>query len=795
MRIHRSFTSPTHLTACVAALFIGIGLSNSEAARPRNLGSGLDKVLDLYQKNPSAFVQKARASKWFTADDQGRVVVNVHLDGTLPLAKVRLAAEKLGASSVAELASYRNGVISLFVPISKVEALATAPGVSSVILSPRPYNNVGSTTAQGAVVHHTDQVNTPGVVTPAGIKGTGISIGILSDSYNKARGVSTAADGVASGDLPGPGNPNNTQPVVVLKEIPFPYSLTATDEGRGMAEIIHDLAPKAKLAFATAYPTEVAFANNIRSLRTSSNTRCDVIVDDVGYATEPMFSDGIIAQAVDDVATSTSLPGKKVAYFSSAGNAGANGYSATFKLVTWQKAKTLTNQNLKFKGISKTYWEGGFHDFDPSSNIDVSQTITPSGAETSTCFQWDDPFDVNNGITTDYNILVFDVAGNYLPDLSMVTDNFSTNQPVEWPLALQDGVTYQIVICRGKKGAQTASLLRYVERGASLSGEYLVTSAPTTFGHNSAANGNGVAAYVYDGNPSAPDFVPTIEGFTSNGPVVIAFNANGTRLPSPVTRSKPDFAAADGQDTSFFPKGDLSLTDYDASGFPNFFGTSAAAPTAAAIAALVLETAGGPSSLTPAQVSSLLKGSITGTRDIDPRYSIATVTSGATTVTITANGDDPFDANFFRVSFTAPVDQFLTGLELDVAPAGLEFDPDPDTGFPFTVGTQTGLTLIGATSQFTDTTTSGGFQTLTLGLTSGDYASGDSLGFGVDRDTANVGSSGNSADLLESATVQATVTNLGVLNATFVNTFGSGYNYADGLGFIDALKACQDTLP
>src|SRR5205085_780609 len=56
------------------------------------------------------------------------------------------------------------------------------------------------------------------------------------------------------------------------------------------------------------------------------NCAADVIVDDVAYFTEPFYSDGQIAQAIHDVVTSTTLAGKKVAYFSAAGNFQAHGF-------------------------------------------------------------------------------------------------------------------------------------------------------------------------------------------------------------------------------------------------------------------------------------------------------------------------------------------------------------------------------------------------------------------------------------------------------------------------------------
>ena len=117
--------------------------------------------------------------------------------------------------------------------------------------------------------------------------------------------------------FPGVGNPaGNTEPVVVLEDFP-----ARTDEGRAMLQIVHDLAPKAKLGFATANTGQLGFANNIRALAGDpaapnfrAGFKADVIVDDIIYLDEPFFQDGIVAQAVDEVVA------KGVSYFSSAGN-------------------------------------------------------------------------------------------------------------------------------------------------------------------------------------------------------------------------------------------------------------------------------------------------------------------------------------------------------------------------------------------------------------------------------------------------------------------------------------------
>ena len=78
-----------------------------------------------------------------------------------------------------------------------------------------------------------------------------------------------------------------------------------------MMQVVHDVAPGAKLAFYTAANTEADFATGIQALATAG---AQVIADDVSYFDEPFFQDGLVAQAVNTVNAAG------VSYFSAAGS-------------------------------------------------------------------------------------------------------------------------------------------------------------------------------------------------------------------------------------------------------------------------------------------------------------------------------------------------------------------------------------------------------------------------------------------------------------------------------------------
>src|SRR6185369_1220061 len=94
-----------------------------------------------------------------------------------------------------------------------------------------------------------------------------------------------------------------------------------TDEGRAMAQIVHDVAPGAAIMFETAFNGMASFANSIIDLASHG---AKVIVDDVTYFAETAYQDGPIAQAINQVVAGGAV------YFSAAANDGRNGFEAVY---------------------------------------------------------------------------------------------------------------------------------------------------------------------------------------------------------------------------------------------------------------------------------------------------------------------------------------------------------------------------------------------------------------------------------------------------------------------------------
>jgi uncharacterized repeat protein (TIGR01451 family) len=558
---------------------------------------------------------------------------------------------RVGAASEAILANEGGRVV----PASK-EKLAAALGkrLSDARTSAKPAAKVtaagGAAVNQGSVVSEGDKAHAADAARARfKVTGTGVTVGVLSD------GVDSLAASIATGDVP----PDTRA---------LPGEAGEGDEGTAMLEIVHDLAPNAHLLFATAFTSEESFADNIRALRAAG---ADIIVDDVIYFDESPFQDGPVAQSVIDVTNDGAL------YFSSAGNE--------------QNVDDGTAGNYEgdFNGSGSAGITGVAHDFDPGPGVQLVDPVSDDSAGVPTILQWNDPLGQSGN---DYDLYALNAAGKILAVSNDTQDGDDT--PFE-RIDLPDGTAslavvkfagaqdryFQLTPFRGRfedRPGLTAFVTPGVTRGHSaVPAAYSVAAAPAA-----AAFPREIAPGVT--NPAGPfpdayDRTQTSERFTSDGPRRVFYNPDGTPItPGNLTstggelRLKPDLTAADGVSTSV-------------PGFSPFYGTSAAAPHAAAIAALVLS---GNPGIAPAEVRSALTGTAIDIEargwDRDTGYGIvmpqrALARTGATPQPLAVAGDpvvtgstdgDTFVEPGESATFTLPVtnqgDGVATGVSVQV---------------------------------------------------------------------------------------------------------------------------------
>jgi subtilisin-like proprotein convertase family protein len=369
-----------------------------------------------------------------------------------------------------------------------------------------------------------------------GVNGAGVKIGVLSDS------VDFLAQSIASGDLP---------PDVTV--LPGQSGVPGTGEGTALLEIIHDLAPGAKLFFATAFNGINSFADNIRALRAAG---CDIIVDDILYSNESPFHDDIVSTAVEEVIADGAL------YFSAAGNDG------------------------NFNDGTSSVWEGDFknsrttlpslpggtlHDF---GNGVIANRVE-SDSEFIIGLWWSDPLGASDN---DYDFFIMNNTLTTVLDASINVQD-GDDDPYEFVLP-GASAGERILIFKADEARRRALHLN------NFGGQLGIATPGSTHGHSSVTGAFAVAAVdvalagtgTFAGGPTNPVELFSSDGYrrvfyksdgTPFSPGNLLFGDNGGEL-----RKKPDLTAADGVATSV-------------PGFTPFFGTSAAAPHAAAIAALL----------------------------------------------------------------------------------------------------------------------------------------------------------------------------------------------------------------
>jgi hypothetical protein len=514
------------------------------------------------------------------------------------------------AGGEVEDASLRYQTVTVAAPPARLEDLAAVPGVASVAPVREPFisgatASVGPAGCEGGAVisEGLTQLRVDRARGEFGLRGSGLTVGVLSDTYDRSGAAATNAhQDTVSGDLPGPaGSCSDQQEAVrVLQEGP---SEEASDEGRAMLQIVHDLAPHAALAFATAFISEQGFAQNIERLAQPvglGGAGADVNVDDVSYFEEPFFQDGPVATAVRKVTADG------VAYLSAAGNDNLIDLEG-HDIGSWE-APAYRDAGI----CPAVVGVGAVHcmDFDPAAGVDSTfGIVVEPGEQLIVDLQWAEPWE---GVEADLDAYLLNAAGNAVLAES-VEDNVQGQQPVEvlsWENDSASAREAQLAInrCVGACNPAASPLaqprLKFVllENGGGVESiEYPVSAAgdvvgPTVFGHAGTAAAMAVGAIRFNAT-AAP------ETYSSRGPVTHYFEpVTGSEpadpLGAPEVVQKPNFVATDCGATTFFAS--------SVGGVWRFCGTSAAAPHAAAIAALIAQ---GDPGASPAEIGAAMAGS------------------------------------------------------------------------------------------------------------------------------------------------------------------------------------------
>ena len=414
--------------------------------------------------------------------------------------------------------------------------------------------------------------------------------------------TNTFLQDIANGDLPGDTsgvvNPNGY--LTNVKFIQPDLVFQSSDEGRAMAQIIHDIAPGAELFFRTVFYTPGDFAQGIQE---SYNAGCRIIAEDVIYASEPFYKDGVVAQKVNEVKN------LGMSYFVAAGN-----YSKR------------SHEFVGFNGVDAT--SIGFpgktaHNFGSGGTVDMFQHIRVRPGDLKLAFQWlDDVYSVGETNGTQYDLDIFISKSTNGTGLKGYNRNNFQGDPKEFIRITIEGdfpgdnqiKDYYLLIINNSPGAGPAR------------GKYIVFQAPyfeivnyntgnsTTCAQAAAEGAMAIGAVRFNHVPGHPLLPAELSGITK--PQIESFSSYGGTWVNGSIRNAPAFTAADGVNTTVKLGQDYPNAALD--GFSNFFGTSAASPHAAAAAALLTQVrkkfiAGHPST-TPDQIKTLFSNTATDMR-------------------------------------------------------------------------------------------------------------------------------------------------------------------------------------
>lgn len=421
-----------------------------------------------------------------------------------------------------------------------------------------------------------------------GVDGSGITVGVVSDSYNQCGG---AEQDIAQGRLPQAG-------VAVLHEGTKSCHPQPHNEGRAMLQVIHKVAPGAALAFTSEGPEDVESGawglpvtvkrilelagcpdtipkGQFSDCQPTSGVKADVIVDDVANRYEPFYMDGLWSQAI------TWIEQAGISYITAAGNDGHQSYESTFR----------------GSGV-EGYAGGELHDFDPGPEVDTHQLVyIKKEWEVPFLFQWDSPYhsqctpkykEFCPGATSQYNLYLTGSGAGEGIILARAEDVALGKDPINNLIWKNEGIDvdgipgedteFNLVIekVHGIRNNRLKYIIDVNGADPQIVKEYYAGGS-TVYGHSNSFNGLSVGAAVWWNTPYYGSYPAEPVSYSGLGGTHFYYNAAGEAI-KPLPQQNPGLLG---------PNNVWTYTANDPQFQKQFGGTSAAAPEVAGAVALI----------------------------------------------------------------------------------------------------------------------------------------------------------------------------------------------------------------
>ncbi len=392
-----------------------------------------------------------------------------------------------------------------------------------------------------------------------GINGSGVEIGSFSISFDC---LGTAAAGAASGDIPALGSITVTESTNC--------GAYGSDEIRALIEVEYDIAPGTTHRAHAAFNGVAAHASGIANMASNG---VSVMADDAFWYSTPWFQPGVISQAINEAYTNND-----VAFFSHAGNFYDNSYESDFV----------------DSGVNGPTCGGPLHDFNPGGGVDTILNIDIGSAGNHNIgLQWNQPYASagSSGSASDFALNYHRSNGS----LWFFSDNNNIGaDPSEHVFRGATGATtgegISIEYCQAGAVPSTHMKVMFWTNGWTplTVTQYMTPGTSTIRGHSNAEHALTVGGVNYYQTPAYGQPIGKY-AFSSFGGIALYFDENGVPLfqqQAPTVFNKPEVLAPTGQNTTFFGCCEDTIPE-DPDTDPNFYGTSASAPAAAGLAALM----------------------------------------------------------------------------------------------------------------------------------------------------------------------------------------------------------------